>query len=541
MTGYDSFARDHLPPEHLQPHFLGLEELGYAVRFNCAEAFLDRPAATGRDRPAFLFGDARWTYGQLKDQVDRIARVLVEDMGVRPGNRVLLRGFNNPMMAACWLAVAKMGGVVVATMPLLRAGELAYIVEKARIGHCLCQDSLVAEVEETRRQVPGLRQVRTFTALGDGDASLDRAMPGKASGFAAYDTAGDDVVLVAFTSGTTGKPKGTVHFHRDCLAICDTFARHTVGVRGDDLFAGSPPLAFTFGLGALALFPLRCGAASVLVETFGPTTLLETIERYRVTGLWTAPTAYRAMTGVARNYDLSSLRLCVSAGEHLPAATWEGWREATGIRIIDGIGSTEMLHVFVSASGDAVRPGATGRAVPFYRAKVVDERGGDLPVGAEGWLAVQGPTGCRYLDDRDRQQVYVRNGWNITGDIYRQDEEGYFWFVARGDDMIISAGYNISGPEVENALLAHPLVAECAVVAAPDAERGHVVKAYVVMRPGQEPGDAAVETLQSHVKRTIAPYKYPRQVEFVDALPKTPTGKLQRFKLREDAERKAAP
>jgi len=530
MPAYDSFVRDLLPPPELWPEFIGLAELNYPARLNCTSEFLDRWAETTPYAPALLFGEARWTYGGLKDRVDRIARTLATDLGIRPGNRVLLRGTNTPMMAACWLAVAKMGAVVVATMPLLRAKEIATITDRARISHCLCQHGLADEVERA-----GGLKLLTFTPLGDGDASLDRAMARHGGAFAAWDSAADDPVLIAFTSGTTGLPKATVHFHRDCLAICDSFARHTVGVRPDDLFVGTPPLAFTFGLGALALFPWRFGAATVMVETFGPTTLLETIQRYRVTGLWTAPTGYRAMIPLTKDYDLSSLRLCVSAGEHLPAPTWQAWHDATGIRIIDGIGSTEMLHVFISAAGDAIRPGSTGRAVPGYLATILDGDGHPLPPGAEGWLAVKGPTGCRYMDDPQRQQTYVKNGWNITGDIYRQDEDGYFWYVARGDDMIISAGYNISGPEVESALLAHPMVAECAVVAAPDDERGQIVKAYVVTREGISPGAEQVAMLQNHVKATIAPYKYPRAIEFVDSLPKTPTGKLQRFLLRDRA------
>lgn len=539
MTAYDGFARDHLPPRHLWPEFSGLRELGYPERLNCAALLLDRMAERQGERPAFWFGDAVWSYARLRDRADRIARVLVEDMGVRPGNRVLIRGFNNPMMVACWFAVAKMGGVVVATMPLLRASELTYMVEKARIVHCLCQDSLLDEAEETRRKSPRLARIVGFSALGDGDAELDRALAGKPTGFDAYDSAADDMVLIAFTSGTTGRAKGTMHFHRDVMAICDTFARHTAKIRPDDIFVGTPPLAFTFGLGALALFPMRFGAGSVLVERFEPTTLLETVQRYRATGVYTAPTGYRTLAGEVKDYDIGAVRMCISAGEHLPKPTWELWRDATGLRIIDGIGSTEMLHIFISAAGDEIRPGSTGKAVPGYRAKIVDAEGNDLPPGEEGWLAVQGPTGCRYLDDPDRQRVYVRQGWNITGDVYRQDADGYFWYVARGDDMIISSGYNISGPEVEEALLAHPAVAECAVIGAPDEERGQIVKAYVVVRDGRPAGPELAKDLQRHVKAAIAPYKYPRAVEFVEALPKTATGKLQRFRLREDAKREA--
>ncbi len=534
----DRFVQERLPPAELWPEFdfSALPELAYPPRFNCATELLDRMVAGGRaERPVLYFGDARWTYRMLADKVDRIARVLVDDLGLQSGNRVLLRGFNNPMMVACWFAIAKAGGVVVATMPLLRAAELGDIVDKAAIGLCLCQDSLDGEVEAVMRQTPHLARLCRFSALGDGTAELDRALDGKPAQFTAFDSAGDDPVLVAFTSGTTGRAKGTIHFHRDILAICDTFPRHVAGLRADDIFVGTPPIAFTFGLGAQVLFPMRVGAATVLIESFGRTTLLEAITRYRVTGLYTAPTGYRNLAPLAKDYDLSSLRLCISAGEHLPQATWELWRRTTGIGIIDGIGSTELLHIFVSAAGADIRPGATGKAVPGYRATILDDAGHELPPGAEGWLAIKGPTGCRYLDDPERQKGYVRHGWNITGDIYRRDQDGYFWYVARGDDMIISAGYNISGPEVENVLLTHPKVAECAVIGVPDAERGQMVAAYVVPKPEVEASDGLIAELQDYVKRSIAPYKYPRQVLFRDALPRTPTGKLQRFRLREES------
>ncbi len=536
----DTFVRDHLPPAELWPvrDFSGVPELGrYPERLNCAGELLDRWVAEGHGgRPALHFGDRVWSYAELQERADRIARVLVEDLGVEPGNRVLLRAPNNPMLVACWLAAAKAGAVVVATMPLLRAHELAYIIDKAQVSHALCDATLSEALEQARGESHHLQHLLTFSSDGCGDQPVERAMAAKASGFDTVATAAEDPVLIAFTSGTTGQPKGTVHFHRDILAMCDTFARYVARVQPHDIFTGSPPIAFTFGLGALVAFPLRFGASTVLVERFGPTTMLETIQRYKVTGIYTAPTAYRAMLAQLGDYDLRSLTQCVSAGEHLPKPTWEAWHAATGLKIIDGIGSTEMLHIFISAAGDDIRPGATGRAVPGYRARIVDRQGDPLPVGEEGWLAVQGPTGCRYLANIDKQRAYVKQGWNITGDIYRQDAEGYFWYVARGDDMIISAGYNISGPEVENCLLAHPQVAECGVVAAPDDERGHIVKAFVVLRDGAA-GDAAMaKALQDYVKREIAPYKYPRAIEFRDRLPRTQTGKLQRFKLREEAQ-----
>jgi len=538
----DTFVTDNLPPPDLWPAIDTTRPplSDYPEDLNAAVALLDDMAASGHaERPVLHFGGAVWTYADLKDRADRIARVLVEDMGLKPGNRVLLRGPNNPMMVAAWFAVLKAGGVCVATMPLLRARELTYIVNKARITHALCDHRLAEELEQTRVSAPTLARVALFSPLGDGGAELDTAMAGKRAAFANVMAGRDAPALIAFTSGTTGQAKGTVHFHRDLLAICDLFPRQIVKVRPDDVFCGSPPLAFTFGLGALVLFPMRYGASSVLVEKPSPQALLEAIARHRATGLYTAPTAYRAMLDLVKQHDLSSLRVCVSAGEHLPHATWEAWRDATGLRIVDGIGATEMLHIFISRRDDDDRPGSTGQVLDGYEAAVMDGDGNPCPPGEEGHLAVRGPTGCRYLDAPERQAAYVRDGWNYTGDVFRRDADGYFWYVARGDDMIISAGYNISGPEVEGALLEHPKVQECAVVASPCPERGHVVKAFVVLHDPRDATPDTVAELQAFVKAHIAPYKYPRQVEFVDALPKTETGKIQRFRLRRMEEERA--
>ncbi|HEX7239945.1 MAG TPA: benzoate-CoA ligase family protein [Longimicrobiaceae bacterium] len=529
----DTFARDHLPPPGLWPEldYSGLPDLAYPARLNCAAELVDRAIEAGHgDRPAVIAPGVRWTYRELSETVARIAHVLRDDLGLVPGNRVLLRGPNHPMMAACWLAVVRAGGVCVATMPLLRTRELSHVAERARVRLALTDARLAEELEQAARAVPGLERVVRF---GGGAGSLEALMAGKPADFEAVDTAAEDPAMIAFTSGTTGQPKGAVHSHRDVLAVCDTFSRHVLRPDADDVFCGSPPLAFTFGLGGLLLFPLRAGAAALLVEQPTGPNLLQAVQDFRATVCFTAPTAYRAMSDLAGEYDLSSLRKCVSAGEPLPLPTFEAWREATGISIIDGIGSTEMLHIFISASGADVRPGSTGRAVPGYRARVIDPEGNEVPPGTLGRLAVQGPTGCRYLDDPERQRAYVQDGWNLTGDAYVMDADGYFWYQARNDDMIISAGYNIAGPEVENVLLDHPAVLECGVVGAPDPERGQVVKAFVVLRPGHPATEETAKALQDFVKREIAPYKYPRQVEFVAELPRTQTGKLQRFRLRE--------
>jgi len=527
----DTFARDHLPPRELWPEIdlSGVPALEGRARINAAADLLDaRVAAGDGDRTALVFAGGRWTYRELLERANRIAGVLRGDLGLVPGNRVLLRGFNSPMMAAAWFGVLKAGGIVVATMPLLRSREIATLLDRARIRFALCDARLMEEMPAGAASLE-----RTVVFGAEGDDSLEARMAKQPAEFANVETSAEDVALLAFTSGTTGQPKGAMHFHRDLLAAADTFSAHVLRPEPDDLFCGSPPLAFTYGLGGYLLFPMRAGAATLLLEQATPPQLLQGIQDHRATIVFTAPTAYRAMAGIVGGFDISSLKKCVSAGETLPLATFEAWREATGLRIIDGIGSTEMLHIFISAAGDDIRPGSTGRPVPGYSATLLGDDGRPVAVGELGRLAVRGPTGCRYLDDDERQRKYVENGWNITGDAYRMDADGYFWFQARNDDMIISAGYNIAGPEVENALLEHPSVLECACVAAPDEERGHVVKAFIVLRDGCSPGDDTAKALQEFVKQQIAPYKYPRRVEFVDSLPRTATGKLQRFRLRE--------
>ena len=532
----DPFARDHLPPESLWPQMTYPEGsvFDYPARLNCAVELLDKMVEAGHaESPLIHTAEGPWTYADFLRKVNRIAHVLVEDYGLVPGNRVLLRGPNTPMLAACWFAVVKAGGICVATMPLLRAHELSYIVEKAQIPLALCDARWDEEMLNTQEAAPRLATIVYFNS--DAADGLEHLMNGKPEMFEAVDTAADDVVLIAFTSGTTGKSKATVHFHRDVMVICDAFPRSILKPEAADVFCGSPPLAFTFGLGGLLLFPMRFGASTVFIEKPSAQGLMRLIQDYGVTICFTSPTAYRAMLDHVGAYDIGSLRKCVSAGEPLPAPTFHAWREATGIRLIDGIGATEMLHIFISATEEDMRPGATGKPIPGYEAMVVDQQGNPVPPGTIGLLAVRGPTGCRYLDDEARQQSYARDGWNYTGDAYLVDDDGYFHFQARADDMIISSGYNISGIEVETALLKHPAVKECGVVGAPDPARGHLVKAYVVLSNPDDACDELVKELQDFVKAEIAPYKYPRAIAFWDDLPRTQTGKVQRFKLREDA------
>ncbi|MCZ0985532.1 AMP-binding protein [Streptomyces diastatochromogenes] len=527
----DTFCRDRLPPFHLWPqvHF-DLPELRYPDRLNCAVRLLDDAVERwGADRRCLLTPTDRWTYGDLLRHANQIAQVLTEDLGLVPGNRVLLRGPNNPWLVASWFGVLKAGGVVVTTMPLLRAAELAQLHDISRPVVALCDHRYLDELQAA--DAPGLT---VLSYGGPGDDDLIRRCAAKDGVFSSVVTAADDVALIAFTSGTTGRPKATMHFHRDVLANADTFSRHIVKPHPDDVFTGTPPLAFTFGLGGLVVFPLHAGAATLLIEQASPEKLADLVAEHGATVLLTAPTAYKAIMAAGAVDRLAGLRRCVSAGEALPAQLWEDFHAATGLRIIDGIGATEMLHVFISAADDDIRPGSTGRPVPGYRAMVVDDSGAPVPDGEPGLLAVAGPTGCRYLDD-PRQTTYVRNGWNVTGDTYIRDADGYFWYVARSDDMIVSSGYNIAGPEVEKALLVHPQVADCGVVGAPDDRRGMVVKAYVILHEGVAPDDVTVKELQDHVKQTIAPYKYPRAIEFVTDLPRTGNGKLQRGELRRRA------
>ena len=523
---------DNLPPPEQQPEFIfELPELRFPERLNCAVELLDRHVSEGRgDRLCIQAEGLRWSYADLQLKANRIANVLTQELGLKPGNRVLLCAPNNPMMVACWFGVIKAGGIAVAAMPLLRAKELSTIIDIAQISHALCDAALRTEVQGAQEKTSTLKAVRYFNSV-EADA-LERMMEHAGDDFQAVATAATDTCLLGFTSGTTGVPKATMHFHRDVMAVCACWPVHTLRANADDVFIGSPPLAFTFGLGGQVLFPMSIGASMALLEKAGPVQLVDGIERFGASVVFTAPTSYRVMAQQGERIRRTRLRKCVSAGEALTASTRALWKDATSIEIIDGIGSTEMLHIFISHREEEARPGATGKAVPGYRAKVVDDAGLEVPPGTVGRLAVQGPTGCRYLND-SRQAKYVSRGWNLTGDAYLMDVDGYFVYQARTDDMIISAGYNIAAPEVEEALMQHGSVAECAVIGVADSERGQIVKAFVVLRAGHVASDAMVMELQDFVKSQVAPYKYPRAVQFVDQLPRTATGKLQRFRLHQ--------
>jgi 2-aminobenzoate-CoA ligase len=529
----DTFARDNLPPPDLWPEF-HLAGFDYPERLNAGWELTDGMVEKGFGDHTALIGNGRLrTYKELSDWTNRLAHVLVEDLGVKPGNRVLIRSANNPAMVACWLAATKVGAVVVNTMPMLRAAELRTYVDLAEITHALCDTRLMDEMVACAKDSATLTSVVGFDGTSNHDAELDRLALEKPVRFTCVPTGRDDVALLGFTSGSTGVPKATMHFHRDLMIIADGYAREVLGVTPDDVFVGSPPLAFTFGLGGLAIFPLRFGAAATLLEQATPPNMIEIIEKYKATVCFTAPTAYRVMLRAMEDgADLSSLRAAVSAGETLPGPVYDEWIAKTGKPMLDGIGATELLHIFISNRFDDHKPACTGKPVTGYEAKVINDAGEMVPDGEVGRLAVRGPTGCRYLKG-DRQSAYVQDGWNITGDSFWRDEDGYFHFAARNDDMIVSSGYNIAGPEVEAALLAHPAVAECAVIGARDEERGHIVQAHVVLSEGHLGTADMVKALQEHVKATIAPYKYPRSVVFTDSLPKTATGKIQRFRLKE--------
>ena len=535
----DTFACDNMPPVESLPicDYSNTPELSnYPNYLNVATEILDNAINKGfGDKRAVALGDVAWTYSELLDKSNRIAEVLTEDCGLVSGNRVLLRAPNTPMLVAAWFGVIKAGGICVTTMPLLKARELQAPIERAKVSIALCDQDLAEEMKIAVDSSSTIKHLLYFSRVGslDSESTLELACKGKTGKFDNVNTAADDIAIIAFTSGTTGQPKGAMHFHRDIMATTDTCGLSITKVTPSDIITGTPPLAFTFGLGGLMIFPLTFGASIQFLESPYPEHILSTIEKYKVTQIYTAPTAYRAMLDLVQDYDISSLWQGVSAGETLPKSTWESFYEATGIRLIDGLGSTEMFHIFISKPPEEMRPGYTGSALPGYRACIFDDKGNEVGPGVPGFLAVQGPTGCKYIDDPERQKNYVKNGWNYPGDIYEMSIDGYLKYVARADDMIVSSGYNISGPEVEAILLEHELVSECAVIASPDPDRGNIVKAFIVLRGKAQSNNELVTELQKFVKTSIAPYKYPRAIEFVKELPKTQTGKLQRYRLRQ--------
>jgi 2-aminobenzoate-CoA ligase len=530
----DQLVRRMTPPPDLlpvfdysAPHLASIPD-----RMNAAAELIDRAVALGwGDRPAYIREGVVWSFARLKDRVERLQRLLVEDWKMASGARVLIRGTNSPMMVAAWLAVTRAGGIGVITMPLLRAKEIGFALERVQIGYALCEASLAEEMHLAADKAGGVK-VGLYSPNGEGSAEIDRGLEAKAAGIAPHDTSADDPATICFTSGTTGNPKAAVHYHRDVIAISECWPRD-LGVRLGDVHCGSPSIAFTYGFGSFLAFPLRWGASAVLLPKATPDAILDAVQRHRVTSLMAVPTSFNTMLDIAGQFDLSSLRRVTSAGEHLRERTFDAWKTATGLPLINGIGSTEMLNHFIAQPPSVDKPGATGRALPGYRAAVLDAQGNELGAGERGWIGVIGPTGCRYLDDVERQKGYIRKGWNVTGDIFERDQDGYFWFIDRGDDMIVSSGYNISGQEVERVILDHPKVRECAVAGVPDDERGVIVKAFVVLKDARDESEDTAKDIQDFVKNAIAPYKYPRRIKFVPDLPKTPTGKIQRFKLKE--------
>jgi 2-aminobenzoate-CoA ligase len=524
----DNFAHDNLPNQELQPDYLftDLPQFQHSEILNCVDKLLDNHIKEGRGNSVCIRTfDATWTYQELFEKANQIAHVLVEDLNFKSGNRVLIRSANNPMMVACWYAILKAGGVVVATMPLLREKELTTIIDCAQISHAFCDKELEEEMMFVKSEY--LKQICIY-----GNSQLEELMKSKPTTFSNYNTNKDSVALIGFTSGTTGLPKMTSHFHKDILNICECFPKYSLKPTSNDIFTGSPPIGFTFGLGGLVLFPMYFGASTFLIEKPSPDVLLNAIQEHKITICFTAPTAWRIITTKVKEYDISSLRKCVSAGETLPLKVWQDWYDATGLKIIDGIGATEMLHIFISSNEENMKPGATGLPITGYEAKIIDLAGNEVPTNEPGRLAVRGITGCKYLNREDKQREYVENGWNITGDIFRKDDDGYLWFVARGDDMIISSGYNIAAIEVESVLLTHEDILECAVVGLPDEERGMLVCAHIVLKDKDKASDAMKNRIQNWFKEVAAPYKYPRIINFTEALPKTETGKIQRFKLK---------
>jgi 2-aminobenzoate-CoA ligase len=528
MTHYiDSFSQNNLPSEYLQSNctFIDLPQFQQPEMLNCVEKLLDNHIAEGSGNNICIRTfDSTWTYQDLYEKSNQIAHFLVNEMGLQSGNRVLMRSANNPLMVACWFAILKAGGIVVATMPLLRSKELKTIIDCAEISHAFCDEKLADEINLTSSDF--LKNIAFF-----GNETFEKNLNSKPKTFENYNSNSNDVALIGFTSGTTGLPKMTAHFHKDILNICEAFPQYSLQPTPNDIFTGSPPLGFTFGLGGLVLFPMYFGASTFLIEKPSPDVLLQAIQEFKITICFTAPTAWRVITTKVKDYDISSLRKCVSAGETLPLKVWQDWFDATNLKIIDGIGATEMLHIFISSNEENMKPGATGLPITGYEAKLIDKNGNDLPKNATGKLAVRGITGCKYLNRPEKQKEYVKNGWNITGDIFHQDAEGFYHFVARGDDMIISSGYNIAAIEVESVLISHPEISECAVVGCPDEERGMLVCAYIVLNDTSKKSEEMKHNIQNWFKENAAPYKYPRKIEFIENLPKTETGKIQRFKL----------
>ncbi|MEC4005056.1 AMP-binding protein [Flavobacterium sp. SUN052] len=524
----DNFAHNNLPSLDLQPEysFLDLPQFQHPEMLNCVDKLLDNHIKESRgNNTCIRTFETTWTYQDLYEKANQIAHVLVDDLGLVSGNRVLLRSANNPMMVACWFAIIKAGGIVVATMPLLRSKEIKIFIDCAEISHAICDSELSEEMNLVKSDY--LKKTSYFR---NGD--LETLMQSKPKTFTNYHSKADSVALIGFTSGTTGLPKMTAHYHKDILNICEAFPNYALQPTPNDVFTGSPPLGFTFGLGGLVLFPMYFGASTFLIEKPSPDLLLQAIQDFKITICFTAPTAWRIITTKVNEYDISSLRKCISAGETLPLKVWQDWYDATKLKIIDGIGATEMLHIFISSNEENIKPGATGKAIMGYEAKIIDSNGNEVPRNESGRLAVRGITGCKYLNREEKQLEYVENGWNITGDIFRQDEDDYFWFVARGDDMIISSGYNIGAIEVESVLLTHEDILECAVVGLPDEERGMLVCAHIVLKDSSKASDELKKSIQLWFKEVATPYKYPREIIFTDVLPKTETGKIQRFKLK---------
>ena len=531
----DNFAHNHLPSEELQPDYIrNHPDFEFPENLNCVDKLLDNHIKEGRGNDiAIQTFTEKWTFQDLYEKSNQIAHVLVDDLGFVSGNRVLIRSANNPMFVACWFAILKAGGIVVATMPLLREKELSVMIESAEISHAFCDARLSDEMNLVKS--PFLKSICMYDGSNENPSELEKLMASKPTTFHNYHTLSTSICLIGFTSGTTGKPKMTSHYHKDILLICEAFPKYSLQPTASDIFTGSPPLGFTFGLGGLVLFPFYYGASTFLIEKPSPELLLKAIEEYKITICFTAPTAWRVITSKVKEFDISSLRKCVSAGEALPLKVWEDWHESTGLKIIDGIGSTEILHIFISSNEENMRKGATGLPIRGYEAKIVDKKGNEVAVNEPGRLAVRGITGCKYLNSVDKQKEYVQNKWNITGDIFRKDEDGYFWFVARGDDMIISSGYNIAAIEVESVLLTHDDIAECAVVGLPNEERGMLVCAYIVLKDQTKSTSEFAKHIQDWFKEVAAPYKYPREIHFIESLPKTETGKIQRFKLKNKA------
>ncbi len=531
------------PPRELWPRF-GLdfpEAREWPAKLNIAEVLVDDNLKRG-DKPAILYEDRQIKYRELQLMINKFGNAL-KVLDVKPYDRVMLRLPNIPEFIVSSLAVQKLGAVSVPTFTLLKAKELSYIASDCEAKVLITTPSLLEDVEKAKGELKTIRHI----VLADAKPSeveapyiaFDYLMDDfkEATGLEPVRVDQDEVTLLLYTSGTTGPPKGCIHTHRHYLAVADCYAKNVLQAREDDVWGGPPTMAFAYGHTGLICNPLRHGATTSLVGSgrFEPASMFQLIEKHGISVFYGVPTAYRTMVALKHErgkYDFSSLRVCVTAGEPCPPSLYYTIKEFFGCEVLEHMGCTELFNGFISTRFGQVKPGSMGLAVPGYDVRILGDDGNEVKTGEVGHLAVAGPIGIRYWKLPEKQAESVRNGWNHTGDMAYKDEEGFFWFASRSDDIIKTAAYRVSPHEVEEALIKHGAVAEAGVIGVPDLERGQIIKAFIVLKPDHKPSSRLEEELRVFVKDQIAPYKAPKEVEFVKELPKTETGKIRRAELK---------